>query len=148
MKRLPRNIPARYQKEWKEDVKEWRFRKKVRFVNAQGKKVDTTTKWHWTIKECEEEAEQIIAEGQYVEKQNRKKNVYDIYEEWLQELSDLSHREANVKISGDRNNFDNASGLKQYFDPNIKDKAIKELKTEDWSKWIDYINSPVKGHKN
>ena len=40
MKRLPRNIPARYQKEWKEDVKEWRFRKKIRFVNAQGKKVD------------------------------------------------------------------------------------------------------------
>ncbi len=110
MKRLPRNIPPRYQKEWKEDVKEWRFRKKVRYVNAEGKKVDTTTRWHWTIDECEKEAEEIIAEGQYVEKQNRKKTVYDIYEEWLQELSDLSHRDANVKISGDRNNFDNASG--------------------------------------
>ena len=148
MKRLPRNIPARYQKEWKEDVKEWRFRKKIRFVNAQGKKVDTTTKWHWTIDECEAEAKEIIAEGQYVEKEKRKRTFYDIYEEWLEELSKLSHRDANVKISGDRNNFDNASGLKNYFDPNMKDKAVKELKTEDWSKWIDYINSPVKDHKN
>ncbi|MDD6640248.1 MAG: hypothetical protein PUE66_04540 [Erysipelotrichaceae bacterium] len=55
MKRLSRKILPTYQKEWKEDVKEWRFRKKVRFVNTQGKKVDTTTKWHWTIKEYEEE---------------------------------------------------------------------------------------------
>ena len=38
MKRLPRKIPPRYQKEWKEDEKEWRFRKKVRYVNAEGKK--------------------------------------------------------------------------------------------------------------
>ena len=30
----------------------------------------------------------------------------------------------------------------------MKNKAIKELKTEDWSKWIDYINSPVKDHRN
>ena len=44
MKRLPRKIPPRYQKEWREDVKEWRFRKKVRYVNVDGKKVDTTTR--------------------------------------------------------------------------------------------------------
>ena len=148
MKRLPRNIPPRYQKEWKEDVKEWRFRKKVRFTNAEGKKVDTTTRWHWTIEECEDEAKEIVAEGQYKEKENRKKTAYDIYEEWLEELKKLANRDANVKISGDRNNYDNAQGLRNYFDPAIKNKPIKELKTEDWSKWIDYINSPVKDHKN
>lgn len=69
MKRLPKNIPSRYQEEWKEDEKEWRFRKKVRYTNPEGKKIDTTTKWHWTIDECEAEAKEIIAEGQYVEKE-------------------------------------------------------------------------------
>lgn len=148
MKKLPKKIPPRYFKEYREKEKEWRFRKKIRFINAEGKKVETTTKWHWTIDECEAEAKKIIEEGQYVEKDNRKKTLFEVYEEYLQELDELAHRQSDIKISSDRNNYDNALGLRGYFDPAIKNKAIREIKTEDWSQWIDYINSPVKGHRN
>ena len=148
MKRMPRNVPSRYKFEWVEEKKEYRCKKRFRYTDVNGKKHDTDTKWHWTIEECEREADKIINNASFENYTDlRKKKVSDVMDLYVSKLSAKAKREARVKISGDINTFNNASGLRLYLSPEMAQKHINELHDKDWGKWMKWINSDIE-HKS
>jgi len=148
MKRMPRNKPSRYKFEWVEEKKEYRCKKRFRYTDVNGKTKDTDTKWHWTIEECEEEARQTIKNASYENYTDlRKVTIKDAMDQYVEKLSAKAKRNARVKISGDINVFDNASGLRLYMSPEMAKKKIAELTNKDWGKWMKWINSDIE-HKS
>ena len=148
MKRMPRNVPSRYKFEWVEEKKEYRCKKRFRYTDVNGKKHDTDTKWHWTIEECEREADKIINDASFENYTDlRKEKVNDVMDLYVSKLSAKAKREARVKISGDINTFNNASGLRLYLSPEMAQKHINELHDKDWGKWMKWINSDTE-HKS
>ena len=144
MKRMPKNKPARYKFEWVESKKEYRCKKRFRYTDVNGKTHDSDTKWHWTVEECELEAAETIKKASFQNyKDLRKCTVSEALDEYISKLSAKAKREARVKISGDINVFNNASGLRVYLSPEMAQKKINALSNKDWGKWMKWINSDI-----
>lgn len=141
MKRLPKNKPARYIFEYVDDKKEYRCKKKFRFV-VNGTRKDTSTKWHWTIEECEDEAKRIIqlAEKEGVAK-NSKQCLRDVLTLYKDELHDLVRKLRDYKSTSYISKYEQASGLLLHTKPELSNKKIIDLNSKDFRAWMNYINS-------
>lgn len=149
MKREPKSLPGRYDKMFDKRKGEWKVKKSFRYVNLDGKHIDTDTRWHFTIEECENEARLIVeTKGIVKQKRSKKITIRTTLEAYVEVLNKDAHKINNDKNSNAIDKWESTSALLNKYTPDvIGNVSINDINASVFTRWVDWINSDTVGHQ-